>query len=392
MREQDALETQLIHADRGDRGDASIAAPIFQTSTFAFDAPAAMAEGAQTPNYETFYTRHGNPNHADVERLMATIEGGEGAIVTASGMGAITTTALTLLKSGDHVVAQRSTYAGTHDLLTDLLPRFGVTATFVDQTDTGAFAEAMRSETRLVMLESPSNPLLGITDIEAVARIAHERGALVSIDSTIATPVNQNPLRFGADIVLHSATKYLGGHSDLIAGVVVTSRALIDRIWKTHLVAGSVIGPFDAWLLLRGLRTLDMRVERQNRSAQGIAEFLAAHGCVSRVFYPGLASHPGHKIAARQMRGFGGLLSFEIDGSFDDARRAIANLRLIRTAVSLGGIESLVVQPAAMWPDIAESREAADSLGVTPSLVRLAVGTERVDDLIADLDTALAQI
>jgi methionine-gamma-lyase len=390
--DSDEIETQLIHASRGQRDDSSVATPIFQTSTFTFDDPAAMAKGALTPNFETFYTRYGNPNHADVERLLATIEGGEAAMVMGSGMGGITTTALSLVGSGDHVVAQRFTYAGTHALLTDVLPRFGVSVTLVDQTDTVAFAEAMRPETKLVMLESPSNPLLGIIDIEAVSRLAHERGALVSIDSTIATPINQNPLRLGADIVLHSATKYLGGHSDLIAGAVVTSQALIDRIWKTHIVVGSVLGPFEAWLLLRGLRTLDMRVDRQNRSAQAVAEHLAAHPRISRVFYPGLPSHPGHAVAARQMRGFGGLLSFEIDGSFDDARRAIANLRLIRNAVSLGGIESLVVQPAAMWPDIAESREHADALGVTPSLVRLSVGTERVDDLIADLDNALAKL
>lgn len=391
MDEEFSLETRLQHAHRVNHNDRTIVPPIYQTSTFGFPDPESMATGAQTPNFEHFYTRHGNPNHGDVERVMASIEGGEAALVAASGMGAIAAATLALLGQGDHVVAQRIIYAGTRSLLTDVLPRYGVDVTFVDQGDVAAFASALRPNTKLVMLETPSNPLLGITDLDAVVALAHAHGALVSVDNTIATPINQRPLEHGVDIVFHSATKYLGGHSDLIAGVTVASKALIEKAWRTHIVIGATLGPFEAWLLLRGLRTLDARVRVHNQNAQAIAEHLSRHPRIARVFYPGLPSHPGHDVAQRQMHGFGGLLSFEIDGSFDDARRFIEKLRVIHMAVSLGGVESLIVQPAAMWPKIGASEEAR-AMGVTPSLVRFSVGIERADDLIADVDAALAQL
>jgi methionine-gamma-lyase len=309
-------------------------------------------------------------------------------MVSASGMGAITSTAIALTAAGAHVVAQRMIYDGTRALLSGILSRFGVDVTYVDQHDTHAFAAAIRPNTRLVMLESPSNPLLGITDIAAVCTIAHAAGALVSIDSTIATPVNQRPLELGADIVVHSATKYLGGHSDLIAGVVIASRELIARIWGAHHILGSTLGPFEAWLLLRGLRTLEMRVDRHNHNALAVARAMEAHPRVTRVYYPGLASHQGHEIAKRQMRGFGGLVSIEIDGSFDDARGVIDRLQLFHSAASLGGVESLVAQPATMWPNSSTSAEAR-AMGIIPSLLRLSIGVERAEDLIADLDRAL---
>jgi methionine-gamma-lyase len=310
-------------------------------------------------------------------------------MVSASGMGAIASTAIALTSSGAHVVSQRMIYDGTRALLSDILARFGVEVTYVDQLDTAAFAAAMRPNTRLVMLESPSNPLLGITDVSAVARIAHDAGALVSIDSTIATPVNQRPLELGADVVLHSATKYLGGHSDLIAGAVISSRELIARIWETHHILGSTLGPFEAWLLLRGLRTLEMRVQRHNANALAVARAMEAHSRVTRVYYPGLESHPGAEIAKRQMHGFGGLVSIEIDGSFDDARRVIDRLELFHSAASLGGVESLVAQPATMWPSSSTSADAR-AMGIIPSLLRLSIGVERAEDLIADLERALA--
>jgi methionine-gamma-lyase len=383
------IETTLIHGDRTSASGASVTPPIYQTSTFAFDDPGAMAAAARTPTFERFYTRYGNPNHGAVERILAAIEGGEAAMVSASGMGAIASTAIALTSSGAHVVSQRMIYDGTRALLSDILARFGVEVTYVDQLDTAAFAAAMRPNTRLVMLESPSNPLLGITDVSAVARIAHDAGALVSIDSTIATPVNQRPLELGADVVLHSATKYLGGHSDLIAGAVISSRELIARIWETHHILGSTLGPFEAWLLLRGLRTLEMRVQRHNANALAVARAMEAHSRVTRVYYPGLESHPGAEIAKRQMHGFGGLVSIEIDGSFDDARRVIDRLELFHSAASLGGVESLVAQPATMWPSSSTSADAR-AMGIIPSLLRLSIGVERAEDLIADLERALA--
>lgn len=387
--DNESIETRLQHAHRIADGDPNVVPPIYQASTFAFDDAEGMARGASTPRYETFYTRYGNPNHGDVARVVSAIEGAEAALVTASGMGAISALSLALLRAGDHVVAQRIIYAGTRSLLNETLSRFGVEVTYVDQEDPDAFARAMRANTKLIMLETPSNPLLGITDVRAVSLIAHERGALVSVDNTIATPVNARPLDLGADIVVHSATKYLGGHSDLIAGVVAGSSDLIDRIWKAHLTIGAVLGPIDAWLLLRGLRTLDLRVQQHNRNAQAIAEHLAAHPRIERVYYPGLPTHPQHTLAKAQMRGFGGLLSFDVRGTFEETRDIVQKLRLVRTAVSLGGVESLVAQPAAMWPDVGASDEAR-SMGVTPSLVRLSVGLENAGDLIADLDQALA--
>ncbi|MGA7571710.1 MAG: aminotransferase class I/II-fold pyridoxal phosphate-dependent enzyme [Candidatus Aquilonibacter sp.] len=382
------IETTLVHGDRDAAYGGSVTPPIYQTSTFAFEDADAMAAAARTPTFERFYTRYGNPNHGAVERILATIEGGQAAMVSASGMGAIASTAIALTSTGAHVVSQRMIYDGTRALLNDVLARFGVEVTYVDQHDTDAFAQAMRPNTRLVMLESPSNPLLGITDIAAVARVAHDAGALVSIDSTIATPVNSRPLELGADVVLHSATKYLGGHSDLIAGAVVSSRELIARIWETHHILGSTLGPFEAWLLLRGLRTLEMRVERHNANALAVARAMEAHPRVTRVYYPGLESHPGAQIAKRQMRGFGGLVSIEIDGSFDDARGVIDRLQLFHSAASLGGVESLVAQPASMWPNSSTSVDAR-GMGIIPSLLRLSIGIERAQDLIADLERAL---
>jgi methionine-gamma-lyase len=383
-----SIETTLVHGDRTDASGSAVTPPIYQTSTFAFADADAMAAAAQTPTFERFYTRYGNPNHGAVERILAAIEGGEAAMVSASGMGAISSTAIALTAAGTHVVAQRMIYDGARALLSRILSRFGVEVTYVDQLDTQAFAAAMRVNTRLVMLESPSNPLLGITDIAAVCAIAHKAGALVSIDSTIATPINQRPLDLGVDVVVHSATKYLGGHSDLIAGVVVASRELIARIWETHHVLGSTLGPFEAWLLLRGLRTLEMRVERHNHNALAVARAMEAHPRVTRVYYPGLDSHPGHAVARRQMRGFGGLVSIEIDGTFDDARSVIDRLQLFYSAASLGGVESLVAQPAAMWPGSSTSADAR-AMGIIPSLLRLSIGIERAEDLIADLDRAL---
>ena len=382
------IETTLVHGDRTAASGVAVTPPIYQTSTFTFDDADAMATAARTPTFERFYTRYGNPNHGAVERILAAIEGGEAAMVSASGMGAIASTAIALTSAGSHAVVQQMIYDGTRALFNDVLARFGVEVTFVDQNDVAAFAAAMRPNTKLVMLESPSNPLLGITDIGAVVRVAHEAGALVSIDNTIATPINQRPLELGVDVVLHSATKYLGGHSDLIAGVVVSSRELVARIWETHHILGSTLGPFEAWLLLRGLRTLEMRVERHNANALAVARAMAAHPRVTRVYYPGLDSHPGHDIARKQMRGFGGLLSIEIDGTFEDARRVIERLQLFHSAVSLGGVESLVAQPAAMWPNSSTSADAR-AMGIIPSLLRLSIGVERDEDLIADLEQAL---
>ncbi len=304
-------------------------------------------------------------------------------------MGAITTTALALLAAGDHVVAQSRHYMSTTKLFDELLRRFGVGITFVEQADTAAIAAALRPETRLIMLETPANPTLVLTDLAAVARMARDRGILTVADNTFASPLNQQPHRLGIDIVVHSATKYLGGHHDLTAGVVCASDALAERIWATHITVGSVLSPMDAWLLLRGLRTLAVRIERINRNALAVASFLEAHPAIERVWYPGLQSHPQHELARRQMTGFGAVIAFAVRGGYQETSRFVSRLTLPAQAVSLGGVDTLAVHTASMWAGTMNDAQM-EAAGIAPNLVRMSVGIEHPDDLAADLGRALA--
>ena len=320
--------------------------------------------------------------------LIAGAEEAETALVTASGMAAITTAVLALTSAGDHVVAQRSMFPGTTSLLRELLPRFGVTSTEVDQADVGAFERAFTPSTKLVLLETPSNPRLEITDLRAVTALARARGARTLADNTFATPVNQRPLALGADLVWHSATKYLGGHSDLSAGVLAGPAELLDRVWETAVITGAVLGPFDAWLLLRGMRTLGLRVERHNANGVALARAVADHPAARRVHYPGCRDHPQHEVAASQMTGYGGVLSFELHGGHDAAETFIAELDYAKRAGSLGSVESLVVHPAAMWAGTLDTAGLADA-GIDPALVRFAAGIEDTADLVSDVTRAL---
>ncbi|MGX6447508.1 trans-sulfuration enzyme family protein [Patulibacter sp. S7RM1-6] len=383
-------DSLLIHGDRPLRaGQPSVAPPIYPTSTYASDDPDAFTRVATTPQDPGFYARYGSPNQADAAAVLAGLEGGEAAILTASGMAAITTATLALVSAGDHVALQTSVYGGTAALAGELLARFGVRTTAVRQDDAAAWDAAIGPDTRLVLLETPSNPRLGVTDVAAVAEIAHARGALVAVDSTFATPIHQRPLALGADLVLHSATKYLGGHSDLLAGAIVGSEALIRRIWPTSLIVGGTLGAVDAWLLLRGMRTLGMRMARHSATALAVAEALDDHPGIAHVDYAGLPGHPGHDVAARQMTGgFGGVLAFEVRGGAEAAERAISAMRLARRAASLGGVESLVVRPAAMWATQLDD-EALERAGIAPGLVRLAVGIEDTADVVADVVAAV---
>jgi len=296
---------------------------------------------------------------------------------------------LALVRQGDHIGAQRNHYMGTSKLLAETLPRFGVSATLVDQTDSAAFATAITPRTRLILVETPANPTMQLTDLRAIAELARPRGILTLADNTFASPLNQRPLEHGIDLVMHSATKFLGGHHDLSAGVVAGPRALLDTIWETAIVLGAVLGPFDAWLLLRGLRTLPLRIERHNRSALAIARFLEQHPAVEAAYYPGLERHPQHDLARRQMAGPGGVLSFAVRGGYAATQRFMAALRLVEQAVSLGGFETLAVHAAAMWEGTLGEQGMAEA-GIQPNLVRLAVGLEDERDLIADLEQALA--
>lgn len=386
--EFEGLQTRAMHAASSVNKTHALSAPIWQTTSFVPDSPEAYAEIAAASHPSEFYTRYGNPTHEQVEHTLATLEGGEAALVTGSGMGAITLAVMSQIKSGDHVVSQSDLYAGARALLRDVAPRWEVSTTFVDQTRVDEFAEALRPNTRLIYLESPSNPLLRITDLKAIAQLAKSRGITTIIDNTFATPVNQRPLEFGIDVVVHSATKYLGGHHDLTAGAVVSSETFIAQAWKLAVVFGSVLSPFDAWLLMRGIRTLPLRVERHNRNAMALAQFLETHAKVAHVNYPGLESHPQHQIARQQMSGFTGMLSFELEGDVSAAEAFVSRLKLAAYTGSLGGVETLIVRPAAMWSHQL-SPEQRRATGISEGLFRVSVGLEDERDLIKDFGQAL---
>ena len=384
-------QTKCIHAARELNRTSAINSPIWQTSTFRAESSEHFAALAKAVKPSEFYSRYGNPTHEQVEAVLADLEGGEAAMVTASGMGAISTSVMSLLEKGDHVVAQRNLYANTTALLEDLLPRWGIECTFVDQTNAERWAEALRPNTRLIYAETPTNPLMGLTDLRVLAALGKTRGITTIVDNTFATPINQRPLQYGVDVVVHSATKYLGGHSDVTAGVIVGSAAFIERAWRFHIVMGAALSPFDAWLVLRGLRTLGLRVERHNQNALMLARFFESHPKIERVNYPGLESHPQHELAQKQMGGFTGMMSVELRGGYEAAERFIASLKLGSYAASLGGFETLLVHPAAMWGDTLTDAQRS-AMGVGENLVRISVGLEDERDLIDDFSQALAQV
>jgi len=376
--------TVAVHADRDVYPSRAVAPPIYQTAAFGAEDAEQFAQAAVERRGSDFYTRYGNPNHAQVAAVVAELEHTEAAMVTASGMAALTTAVLALVSAGDHVIGQRSTYGGTASVLLNLLPRLGISTTQVDQRDPAAFEKALTPRTRVLLLESPSNPLLQVTDLRAVSELARAHDVLTVADNTFATPLNQRPADLGIDLVWHSATKYLNGHSDVSAGALAGPAEILDRIWDVALLTGAALGPFDAWLLLRGLRTLPLRMSRHNANGLALAAALEDHPAVARVHYPGLASHPQHALAAGQMSGFGGVLAVELTGGFEAADAFLGRLRYARRSASLGGVESLAVHPAAMWRGMLSEEQIAAS-GVAPGLVRLAAGTEDTADLVADV-------
>ena len=388
------ITSRVIHSATGrgkymgPGGGAPVAAPIWQSSTFEFQEPEQVAAAATASRPETFYTRYGNPNFTAVQDAVVTLEGGEAALVTGSGMGAIMLVFLGLLRAGQHVVAQKTHYVGTMKALKDWLPRYGIEVTLVDQTDVLAFEAALRSQTRLIFLETPTNPTLAMTDLAAIAELAGARGITTCTDNTFATPINQRPLEQGIDLVVHSATKYLGGHSDVTAGAVVGATDLIESLWHGLIIHGMISHPFEAWLLARGLQTLPFRVARQNSNAMAVAQALESDPRVQRVYYPGLPSHPQHALAKRQMSGYGGMVVFELAGGFEAARAFTARLKLARRAVSLGGTETLVVHAASMIHARLTPEQRAEA-GISENLIRVSIGLESPGDIIADFDQAL---
>jgi cystathionine beta-lyase/cystathionine gamma-synthase len=325
------------------------------------------------------------------EQAVAAIEGVEAGLTFASGMGAITTTILALLKTGDHIVAQRDVYGGVMKFFSQWLPRVGIETTFVDTNDYEQQARAIRRNTRMLYVESPTNPSLRVVDLKKAAGLARERGLISMIDSTFATPINQHPAEYGIDLVMHSGTKYLSGHADLTCGVVCGSQELMDQIWETRTTLGNCMDPHAAWMLIRGLKTLAVRVARQNENALRVAEFLGQHGKVRRVHYPFLKSHPQYAIAREQMSGGGGMVTFEVEGTGEDARRVSEAMRLFTLATSLGSVESLVSIPV-LTSHAMISAEQREEMGVNEQMVRLSVGIENGDDLIADLERALEAV
>jgi cystathionine gamma-synthase len=371
-----------------EKRNAPMAQPIYQTSTFQVTDSDQQLRATGT---DMFYTRYGNPTHTTVENAIAKLEGADAALLFASGMNAITTSILALVKTGDHIVAQRDIYGGVTKFLSSWLPKFGIETTFVDTTDYEQHRRAIRPNTKLLYLESPTNPTLRVVDLQKVAAIAREHGLTTLIDATFATPINLRPVEAGIDLVLHSGTKYLSGHTDLICGLAAGRRELIDTIRQTRTTLGGVMDPHAAFMLLRGIKTLAVRVARQNESALRIAEFLAAHPRVRSVNHPFLQGHPQRALAIQQMKGGGGVLSFEFAGTGDDARKLSESLRLFTLAPSLGGVESLVSIPV-LTSHAMISAEHRQKMGVTDQLIRLSVGIENTDDLIADLEQALAAV
>ena len=389
------LDSLVIHGDTDplDADDTALAPAIYTASTYSARDTAEFAAMANSARHPRYYARYGNPTQERCERLIAGLEEADSALLCASGMGAISTTLLALVRGGDHIVAQTSHYMGTAQLLSDLLPGFGVEVTLVDQKDSVAFENAIRPNTALIIVESPSNPTLALTDLAAIARIARERGILTLADNTFASPINQRPRNFGIDLIVHSATKYLGGHSDLIAGVVCGNNEVIERIWKRSIMLGTNVSPFTAFLLLRGLRTLPLRVARQSENALALARWLETHPAIAKVHYPGLESHPQHALFKQQMKHGGGVLSIEFaggdDAGYHAARAFVAALKLARHAVSLGGVETLVVHAASMW-EASLTPSKMKAAGISPTLVRIAAGLENAGDLRRDMEAALA--
>ena len=377
------FQTDAIHAGQEpDPSTGAVVVPIFQTSTYV------QEELGKHKGYE--YSRTGNPTRAALERNMAVLEGGRHGLAFASGMAA-TNAVMTLLKSGDHVIGPEGAYGGTPRLFNAILRNFGLEFTYVDMSASGNVAKAMRPNTRMVFLETPTNPLMKVSDLAAVAAITRPRNVLLVVDNTFLSPYFQKPLQFGADIVVHSTTKYLNGHSDGVGGVVVLTRdEEAARLKFIQNAAGAILGPFDSWLVLRGVKTLAVRMRQHEANALAIAQYLSKHPKVKKVFYPGLPDHPQFALAKKQMTGFGGMMSFET-GSLENARAVLNRVRIWSLAESLGGVESLICHPPPMTHAYF-TEEERQHMGVTQGLVRLSTGIEDVEDLLADLERALGVI
>jgi cystathionine beta-lyase/cystathionine gamma-synthase len=382
-------DTEVLHRGEGAREGASpLNTPIYATSTFVFANAAELEAYNQGKSNKFLYTRYANPTVQAVEEKLAILEGADAAMVTSSGMAATSTALFGLLKAGDEVVCSAAIYGGTLHVITDVLERFGVASRFASLDELARPECLIGPKTRLVWFESPNNPTLRCVDVARIAAACRAKGVTSAIDNTFASPVNQQPISLGVDLVMHSATKYLNGHSDVTAGALVGSRAIIDALQPARRLFGGVLEPASAYALARGMKTLSVRMARQNDSAHRVAEWLEKHPRVSRVFYPGLTSHPDHDIAKKQMKGFGGMVCFEAAGGYEAACRFYDRLQVIKRAASLGGTESLCSLPV-LTSQVGLDDDQLAAAGITRGMVRVSVGLEAAEDLIADLDQAL---
>ena len=382
-------ETAAVHgAAELEKKNGPVTPPIYQTSTFEVRD---NEEQQRVTTTDRYYTRWGNPTITLAEQTIAELEGTDAARTFASGMGAITSTVMAFLKAGDHIVSQQDVYGGVAKFFTQWLPKMGIETTFVDTTDYEQYERAVRKNTKLLYLESPTNPSLRVVDFKKAAAVARKHGLISLIDSTFGTPINQRPAEYGIDLVMHSGTKYLSGHADLTCGVVCGRQELMDQLWETRTTLGNCMDPHAAWMLTRGLKTLAVRAARQNENALRVAEFLSRHAKVRKVHYPFLENHPQHAIAREQMSGGGGMVTFEVEGTGEDACRVSEAMRLFTLATSLGGVESLVSIPV-LTSHAMISAELRKKMGVTEQMVRLSVGIENADDLVADLERALQAV
>ena len=381
--------TRVIHLAEGVSGTAEpLTTPIYETTTFVFESAEEVRQYNEGKNQRFLYSRYANPTVTAVEHKLASLEGAEAALVLSSGQAATTTALLALVGGGDEIVCSSAIYGGTLHLISDLLSKFGISARFASLEDFANLDRVVSPKTKLVWFESPINPTLRCVDIAAVARVCRSHGITSVVDNTFASPINQQPMSLGVDLVMHSATKYLNGHSDVTAGVLAGPQRLIDQMLGVRKLLGTILDPYAAYALNRGLKTLALRVERQNASALAVAHFLAQDKRTTQVYYPGLERHPDHEIARRQMTGFGGMVCADLGGGYERAARFFDRLTVFKRAASLGGVESLCSLPVltSQW---GHSNEELARAGVTHSMVRLSVGLEDPDDLIADLDQAL---
>ncbi len=386
------IETDIVHGvHQSDPRTGALSMPIYQTSTFVFENSEQGARRFKGEEKGYIYTRLGNPNNDALAQKIAILEGYEAGLTTGSGMAAVANVILAAAQAGDHIIVDDTVYGGTHYLVEDDIRKIGIEVTRVDAAHPQQVADAMKPNTKLVLIETPANPTLKLIDIAAIAEIVKPTDALLCVDNTFLTPYLQKPKDLGADIVLHSATKYISGHGDVVAGILVGNKSFIDRAYKVSTHYGWSMAPFNAWLLLRGLKTLAVRMDRHNENALKIARWLETHAAVEHVYYPFLPSHPQYELAKRQQKGGGGIISFELKGGYDAGKFLMDNVKLCTLAVSLGDCDTLIQHPASMT-HAGMSEEAMKEAHITPGLVRISVGIENADDLIEDLHQALKQL